>query len=92
MVLTDRNFNTSFFETAGGGDPILFQHLFLKNKLNYFSLLSLAGFFSLLSAQKLNFSSINLNKNDLDFLQLLSHLKEKISFKNKYKFHKRLYQ
>ena len=27
MVLTDRNFNTSFFETAGGGDPILFQHL-----------------------------------------------------------------
>ena len=29
MVLTDRNFNTSFFETAGGGDPILYQHLFL---------------------------------------------------------------
>jgi cytochrome c oxidase subunit 1 len=28
MVLTDRNFNTSFFEAAGGGDPILFQHLF----------------------------------------------------------------
>jgi cytochrome c oxidase subunit 1 len=28
MVLTDRNFNTSFFETAGGGDPVLFQHLF----------------------------------------------------------------
>ncbi len=29
MVLTDRNFNTSFFELAGGGDPILYQHLFL---------------------------------------------------------------
>jgi hypothetical protein len=28
MVLTDRNFNTSFFEVAGGGDPILYQHLF----------------------------------------------------------------
>jgi cytochrome c oxidase subunit 1 len=28
MLLTDRNFNTSFFEPAGGGDPILFQHLF----------------------------------------------------------------
>ena len=28
MVLTDRNFNTSFFEAAGGGDPIFYQHLF----------------------------------------------------------------
>lgn len=28
MVITDRNFNTSFFEVAGGGDPVLFQHLF----------------------------------------------------------------
>jgi len=28
MLLTDRNFNTTFFDSAGGGDPILFQHLF----------------------------------------------------------------
>ena len=28
QLLTDRNFNTSFFEPAGGGDPILYQHLF----------------------------------------------------------------
>ena len=28
MLLTDRNFNTSFFESEGGGDPILYQHLF----------------------------------------------------------------
>ena len=28
MLLTDRNINTSFFDVAGGGDPILFQHLF----------------------------------------------------------------
>ena len=28
MILTDRNFNTSFFELGGGGDPILYQHLF----------------------------------------------------------------
>lgn len=34
MLLTDRNFNTSFYDPAGGGDPILYQHLFL-NKLLY---------------------------------------------------------
>jgi len=28
ILLTDRNFNTSFFDPRGGGDPILYQHLF----------------------------------------------------------------
>lgn len=28
MLLTDRNFNTSFFNSLGGGDPLLYQHLF----------------------------------------------------------------
>lgn len=30
MLLTDRNFNTSFYDPAGGGDPILYQHLFYE--------------------------------------------------------------
>merc|ERR1712137_1019691 len=28
MVLTDKFFGTSFFSAAGGGDPVLFQHIF----------------------------------------------------------------
>lgn len=28
MMLADRHFGTSFFNAAGGGDPVLFQHVF----------------------------------------------------------------
>jgi len=28
MVLTDRHFGTHFFNAAGGGDPVMFQHIF----------------------------------------------------------------
>lgn len=28
LLLTDRNFNTTFYDPVGGGDPVLYQHLF----------------------------------------------------------------
>jgi len=28
LLLTDRNFNTTFYDPIGGGDPVLYQHLF----------------------------------------------------------------
>lgn len=80
MVLTDRNFNTSFFELAGGGDPILYQHLFLRNILNYLTLSSLALNIYFLFTQKSNYSTITITKSNNDFYfspfykKLKSHL------------------
>jgi hypothetical protein len=58
MLLTDRNFNTSFFEAAGGGDPILYQHLFSKSFLSLFIYLS-ALFFLFFSVKLIYTLNIN---------------------------------
>ena len=61
MLLTDRNFNTSFYDPAGGGDPILYQHLFFQseNSFNSFNL-----------SAPLVFS--NLNEKSFDFTTFIS--------------------
>jgi hypothetical protein len=63
MVLTDRNFNTSFFEVAGGGDPILYQHLF--SRLVFEDIFILSTLFIFPSSNQLTFkrhiSNSNLN-------------------------------
>ena len=64
MVLTDRNFNTSFFDGAGGGDPILYQHLFLKK--NYICLLNLF----------LVNTNLGLKRKTFDFSAFFSKFKE----------------
>lgn len=70
MVLTDRNFNTSFFEAAGGGDPILYQHLFSRLVFEDYFILSTLFIFpsSNQSIFKRYISKFNSNLNNkLDF-------------------------
>lgn len=74
MVLTDRNFNTSFFETAGGGDPILFQHLFLKGLLISLPLSILA-------------ININFNKHRLNYSTMKNSEFDFTSFYQKFQTH-----
>merc|ERR1712178_313876 len=50
ILLTDRNFNTSFYDPRGGGDPLLYQHLFwlVTQKSTFLSCLGLDLFHILL--------------------------------------------
>jgi hypothetical protein len=76
MVLTDRNFNTSFFEIAGGGDPILFQHLFSK-KIDFMCLLiwftvGICGFSGEADLKNSNYSA----SSSFEFSSFYSKFKE----------------
>jgi len=62
MILTDRNFNTSFFEAAGGGDPILYQHLFLTKVLFIFLFIYLYITYAILTHVHFNYLSFKLIK------------------------------
>jgi len=65
MILTDRNFNTSFFEVAGGGDPILYQHLFLK----------IFTFFIIFSFTMLYIDNFTLSKNNsIRYIQIFTFI------------------
>ena len=75
MLLTDRNFNTSFYDPAGGGDPILYQHLFYPTKILYTFPVSPFRFdkFNKLY-NKLKHNNKSLNKNLLFLLKPLNNI------------------
>ena len=67
MILTDRNFNTSFFELAGGGDPILYQHLFSTKFKNNYLIIFITLFAFKLFVFKRNISNKSMSEYNFDF-------------------------
>ena len=74
MVLLDRNFNTSFFEVAGGGDPVLYQHLFFPSLLILLIIIKYDNIKNIYIDNNLN--NININKENIDFNDFYNKYKE----------------
>ncbi|MCG8711128.1 hypothetical protein JHU04_004518 [Brenneria sp. 4F2] len=78
MVLLDRNFNTSFFEVAGGGDPVLYQHLFFPSLLILLIIIKYdkENIKNIYIDNNLNDINININKENIDFNDFYNKYKE----------------